>query len=209
MDMLKTTEIFFDANAQKHEDSLLALDWGSKRTQELRFFILSEIADLNNKTILDVGCGFADFFVFLTQKLQLNISYTGVDISQNIITTAKAKHPDLDLRHLNILRESIEPFDYVFGSGIHNIKTTQNYTLLEMLLKQMFAIAKEGVATNMIDASFDANLAEHIFAYEKKRVIETVESITPYYCLRSDYLPHDFTLFLYKNDWATRNSYEA
>lgn len=209
MDMLKKTQEFFDASVEKHADSLIALDWGSKRTQELRFFLFSEIDNLNGKTVLDVGCGFGDLFVFLTQKLHLNITYTGVDISKNIIATAKKRHPSLDLKQLNILEDPIESFDYVFGSGIHNIKTADNYALLEMLLTKMYEIANEGVATNMIDASFDTNLAEHIFAYEKNKVLEITQKITPYYVLRRDYLPHDFTLFLYKNDWATRNNYEA
>jgi ubiquinone/menaquinone biosynthesis C-methylase UbiE len=207
MDILKNTQQFFDSNVEKYGDSLHALDWGSTRTQQLRFYILSEIANLHNRSVLDVGCGFGDFFTFLNTTLQLNIAYTGVDISKEVIQQARKKHPSLDVRQCNILQEDLGRYDYVFGSGIHNIKSQDNYTLFNTMLQKMYHIAKEGVATNMIDAAFQADLAEHIFAYEKNRVLAMAKELTPYIVLREDYLPHDFTLYLYKKDWAQRNNY--
>lgn len=42
--------------------------WPSKEYQLLRFRILIEIDDLNGKTILDVGCGFGEFYYFLNNN---------------------------------------------------------------------------------------------------------------------------------------------
>lgn len=206
MQELKTIENYFNTNAIKHKQSIESLNWGSKRTQEIRFHIFSEIANLEGKSILDVGCGFGDFCTFLQKKLGLKIDYTGVDISKEIVTQAKAKNPDLEILHLNILEEQIGQFDYVVGSGIHNIKLEDNYGFFQTMLEKMFSLAKEGVATNFIykgETEFDA----HIFAYEQEKILSMAQKLSPFLELRSDYLPHDMTLFLYKNDWATRHHY--
>ena len=41
------------------------IGWGSKSSQNLRFKILSNKFNLNNKSILDLGCGYGDFYSFL------------------------------------------------------------------------------------------------------------------------------------------------
>lgn len=200
-------ENFFNTSAQRHGLSLDALNWGSKRTQELRFHVLSEIDSLRGKSILDVGCGFGDFAAFLTRQLGDDFCYVGVDISKEIVMQAREKHPHLDIRHLNILEEEIESFDYLFGSGIHNLKIDDNYGFFTKVTQRMFELAKEGIGTNFIQARQGFEFAEHIFAYELEKIVPIVEQLTPYVTVRTDYLPHDTTLFLYKNDWATRNNY--
>ncbi len=207
MEELKTIEQFFNTSAKEYGATLDALNWGSKRTQELRFHILSEIAPLEGKSILDVGCGFGDFFYFLQEKLHYNINYTGVDISSEIVKEAREKYPTLNIKHLNILEETIEAHDYVFGSGIHNLKLDDNYGFFSLMLEKMYALAKEAVGTNFIYAQEGYKFDEHIFAYELEKILPIVQKITPYSLFRSDYLPHDMTLFLYKKDWATRHGY--
>lgn len=68
-----------------------------KGRQPLRYEVLSEIGDLNNCSILDVGCGFGDIYAFLIKK-GLNIKYTGYDINPNFIIIAKKGTPLLVLR---------------------------------------------------------------------------------------------------------------
>ena len=53
---------------KRYGNSFKSLDWGSKEKQMLRFKILSKIGNLNKKKILDVGCGFGDFNLWLKKK---------------------------------------------------------------------------------------------------------------------------------------------
>src|SRR5688572_31025014 len=55
----------YDALVARHGLSHKALDWGSRDSQELRFSVLAAIADLRGCSVLDVGCGLADFCAFL------------------------------------------------------------------------------------------------------------------------------------------------
>ncbi len=208
MDDLQIIENFFNEKTEQNGYSIKSLDWGSKRTQQIRFHIFTEIASLENKSVLDVGCGFGDFFDFLNTTLGLNIRYTGVDISSKIVAQAKERNPELHILKLDILSEEIEKHDYVFGSGIHNIKVEKNNELLEKMLSRMFELCNCGVATNMINKTYENSLAEHIFGYELSTVMGMCKKLTPYSVVRQDYLPNDFTLYLYKHDWATRSNYE-
>ena len=57
---------------KRFKDKLLPnyrkLGWGSKKSQDLRFKILIDRWNLENKSILDIGCGFGDFYFFLKKK---------------------------------------------------------------------------------------------------------------------------------------------
>ncbi|HPA64879.1 MAG TPA: class I SAM-dependent methyltransferase, partial [Spirochaetota bacterium] len=43
------------------------LDWESMEAQHSRFAVLSEYVPLSGKSLLDVGCGLADLYAFLTE----------------------------------------------------------------------------------------------------------------------------------------------
>lgn len=208
MDDLKSIEEFFDTKTVENGHSIKSLDWGSKRTQEIRFYIFSELASLNGKSILDVGCGFADFFHFLNDKLKLNIDYTGIDISTEIVKKTKALYPYLNIQKKDILTQDVKKHDYVFASGIHNIKVQDNYKLLEKMLKRMFELTNFALATNFVNIAYKEPLAKHIFGYDIKKVRDIAKYITSFSTIRQDYLPNDFTLYLYRHDWATRSNYE-
>ena len=49
--------------------SIGTLGWGSKEQQEYRFSISTTLLpSLKDKNILDIGCGFGDFFLFLEKN---------------------------------------------------------------------------------------------------------------------------------------------
>ena len=49
----------------QYGENVRSLNWGSQQSQHLRFEAMTNNLDLNNQTILDVGCGFGDFYKFL------------------------------------------------------------------------------------------------------------------------------------------------
>ena len=62
--------------------------WGSTESQRIRFKILAEMGDFNNKSVLDVGCGFGDFYTFLREQNIHPAKYCGIDISENYVKNA-------------------------------------------------------------------------------------------------------------------------
>ena len=67
--------------------SIEALASGTKERRDTRFNILSSIGDLQGQRVLDLGCGFADFYNWL-QKNNIETKYTGYDISPDLSKSA-------------------------------------------------------------------------------------------------------------------------
>jgi hypothetical protein len=46
-----------------------------------------------------------------------------------------------------------------------------------------------------------------MFTFDKQKILEIGESISKYLILREDYLPNDFTVYIYKQDWGERHGF--
>lgn len=67
---------------------------------------LKLVPDLKGKTILDIGCGMGDFAAFCIKQGAKKV--TGIDISSNMIMTAKQRYTD---EHLDFQNGAIEDLD--------------------------------------------------------------------------------------------------
>lgn len=174
--------------------------WGSADSQEKRFSVLTEIGDLDNDTILDVGCGLGAYFDYIHNAYP-NLSYTGVDINPNMIQEAQQKHSDIEFIHTDITSDSHalndRKFDYVFLSGALNLSTDKHHDTIENIMKEMFALANKGVAANFLSL-FSDYLTPGEYYCNPENILQTAFSITKKITLRHDYMPHDFTIYLYK-----------
>ncbi|KKS31197.1 hypothetical protein A2380_03270 [candidate division WWE3 bacterium RIFOXYB1_FULL_43_24] len=78
--------------------------------------------------VLDAGCGNGRFLGFLKERLpKLKIKYTGVDISEELLTEARTKYPDGDFIKDGLLEKLPEgQFDLVVCFGVtHHIPGTE------------------------------------------------------------------------------------
>src|SRR5688572_25889826 len=65
------------------------LGWGSEEQQGYRFENTLHAGDFNNKSILDIGCGFGDYANFLRRHKIQFASYTGWDLNPDFINEAR------------------------------------------------------------------------------------------------------------------------
>ena len=173
----------------------------SAHSQLIRFQILSGIGDLNNKTILDVGCGFGDFYGFLTKKKGIKIKkYVGIDINSTMIELAKKKYPAAEFQVRNLLENPIgELFDYVFESGTFEIDTPNWNKITQELLIKMFKITKMGLSANFLSDFIPFKKTKGSRYNNPAEILNFANKhLNSRLVLRHDYLPHDFTVFIYK-----------
>jgi 2-polyprenyl-3-methyl-5-hydroxy-6-metoxy-1,4-benzoquinol methylase len=115
--MDKNKETYSDALAQYGANDPRSVKMGTKQTQYFRFKILSEIADVSEKKILDLGCGVGDLYDYLRTQ-GFTGKYIGIDHNEDLIAAAKLKYPDCEFS------VSSDPaqfsFDYCFISGTFN-----------------------------------------------------------------------------------------
>ena len=126
--------------------------WSSKDAQEKRFKALTDIGNLEDTEILDVGCGYCDLYDYLKQN-DINVkNYVGVDIVPEIVEKAKELHPDINIQVRDIQEEPLEEnsFDWVFGSGIFALQDRNWQQYVINMLKEMLKIARKGVAVNFL-----------------------------------------------------------
>ena len=63
----RTIAYFSELNGKYGVDAR-ALDWGSRESQQLRFKVLSEVRMPASASILDVGCGQGDLYLWLQRE---------------------------------------------------------------------------------------------------------------------------------------------
>lgn len=174
--------------------------WNSWDSQQSRFEILAGAFDLNDKTVLDVGCGLGDFAGFLRECGVTPSSYLGVDISQEMIVAAQANYPDERFEVRDLAERPFEPesFDYVFESGIFNILVPEWEAITFGTIRAMFSACREGVALNFLSKLSGNNnpAARYSLPSEIVRFVET--ELSPKFTLRHDYRTNDFSVFVYK-----------
>ena len=102
------------------------LDWASAQSQLARFQIFARNVPLQDKSLLDVGCGLGDLLTYL-ESLGLGVRYTGLDLLEKMVQAARRNHPGHDFMQGDIFKANPfapESFDVVFCSGAFNLSAT-------------------------------------------------------------------------------------
>lgn len=190
---------FFENLLGRYGYSVKSLAYGSEESQRKKFEVLTQIGDLSNATILDVGCGFGDLYDFLKNK-GLKVDYWGCDISPKMIELAKEKRPFLRFEVADILTwADRERFDYVLSTGFNCVKTGNNESLLRKMIEKMYGLCRIGVAVGMV-STYQTNQNEQTYYASPEDVFSYCMSLCKRVVLRHDYMPHDFTIYLYKRE---------
>ena len=199
---------------EQHGYQPQALYWSNREIQEKRFEQLINLLPppqkLNHQawSLLDVGCGFADLLTYLENRDYVPL-YTGVDISPDIVLAAKSLHPQQTILQAELADcDFIESqFDYVMLSGALNevVETEIEGTAdnqgdyAKSVIKQMYLIAKKGVAFNLLDnrhpwikSRFDLQ------SFIPDEMVNYCQSFADEVTLIEGYLENDFTLYLLK-----------
>ncbi|MDU1892271.1 MAG: class I SAM-dependent methyltransferase [Dysgonomonas sp.] len=184
----------------EHGYSPKALGW-DKGKQNVRFEILTSQINLENKSILDIGCGFGDLNKYLSTKLT-NYTYYGVDMVETSINEATSRHPhNAKFKCGDFLQEDLGEFDYAVASGIFNLKleNEDSYSFIENTMKKAMSICRVGIAFDFLSDKVDYPL-EHTFHASPEKLLSMAYKYTRNIVLRNDYMPFEFTLFMFKDD---------
>jgi len=184
----------------EHGHSHKTLNWGSQEGQYLRFRILAGIGQLQGKRILDVGCGLGDFAGWLKQN-NIQLIYTGIDLSQELVLQARNAYPTLEFLHGSILDKELlkdRKFDYVFASGIFYTYYAGRENWMKLAIKRMWDYCEIGVAFNSL-STWSENHEPEEFHANPAETMNFCKTLTPWLALRHDYHPRDFTIFLLRS----------
>lgn len=188
---------FYSNLLDKHGVDPKSLNWGSEQSQEKRFKVLAEIADLKNQSILDVGCGLGDFYQWL-KVLKKDPIYHGIDITPKMIDTASLRFPGVRFDVGTIENVGDESYDFLFASGIFYLVEVEPFSFMKKTISKMFLMSKKGIAFNSLSTWADSKTTGEFYA-SPSETLEFCKTLSPYVVLRHDYHPADFTVYIYKN----------
>ena len=100
-----------------------ALGWGCKEDQITRFEAMRKNVDFDGKIVMDIGCGFADWYTYMKSK-GVKCKYIGVDIIPEFLETCQKKYPEANFLKGNIMvaRDELPMADIVITNGTLNFK---------------------------------------------------------------------------------------
>jgi len=187
---------YYDGLVGRYGDDPRSCDYGRATSQRAKFRAISQIMPLAGKRLLDVGCGLANFVDYLNEH-GIAVDYHGTDVSEAMLARARARHPHLNLRRLDILQEDPGRYDVVTANGIFYLLKENGETLMPRLVARMYELADQAVAFNSLSSWATEQQSGEFYA-DPATVLNFCRKLTPWIVVRHDYLPHDFTVYLYR-----------
>ncbi len=175
----------------------MALGWNTPASQRIRFEMLSQIADLSNSSVIDLGCGRGDLSVYLGERFP-GIKYTGIEQHETFIDIANRQYGHLpNTRFItgNFWTETIPVADFILASGSLNYKNSDPGFIYKMIRK-LFQSSATGLGFNLL-----SNIGYppfHLCAYKPEVILPFCETLSAHVVLREDYQEGDYTVYVYK-----------
>lgn len=185
---------------KQHGAGSAALATGTPERQAIRFGVLAGIGDLDGARVLDVGCGFGDFYEFLIAR-GIRPRYTGYDITPEFVEHARMRFPEARFEVRDVQSDGIpEKFDYVVSSQTFNNRLAHedNLHVMQDVLRISYAACEKGVSIDMMTAYVDFR-EDRLFYYSPEEIFRFSKTLTKRVLLRHDYPLFEFTVYLYRD----------
>ncbi|MCH9813712.1 MAG: class I SAM-dependent methyltransferase [Epsilonproteobacteria bacterium] len=181
---------FYTTALKKYGSTAQGLNWHDAYSQTKRFEVIYDLikADLTHRSVIDAGCGFGDFYLYL-QKRHCQVTYKGYDIVDEVVEIAQQRTSQ-DIKHRDILTDPLEVADIYIASGSMNILNRfETYLFIE----RCFAHSNIGFVFNL---PYGKNESAHFNYFLPQEINHFAQKFPCEISLVTGYLPHDFTLFL-------------
>jgi len=186
----------YEERLKRYGVNVLTVGWKNAKQQRLRFKHLTNIKGFEDKSLLDVGCGFGDLYNYL-RKQGLDVKYTGYDLSPKLIEIAKRKNSHLNFEVKDILSEEFGKFDYIVTSGTLNKKVSDNLSYATRMIETMFKHCRKGIAFNMFTTLVDFK-EDYLYYYSPDSMLKACRQMSRKVMMKHNYPLHDFTFQVYR-----------
>ena len=174
-----------------HGHSPKTLGWSGTKQQHQRFKKFNSILNLQNKSIVDIGCGFGDFYSYL-YSVSVNLNkYIGVDINNSLIELAK-NNLDNQAKFIvgNILEKKtfnkIKEFnpDIAISMGVFNLNFKKDekkmYVFFEKMIENMVKLSNTHLIIDFIPKSRSDNYVKEkfIMTYDLEFIAEVMKNLS-------------------------------
>lgn len=201
----------YESKLRNHDsESPEAVHWVDEERVRLRYDIITDIADIEGKTVLDFGCGTGLLLDYLKDE-GIECDYYGWDISEEMINSAEERHPEAVFESKNILKEATDgyesSFDFIVMSGVFHIKTSGDAQVHKEwtydILEELWPLCTEGIAVNFMTEHVDWRDDDLYYCQIDEFVEFCVDNLSRWFTIRRDYELWEHTVYVYKEaQWS-------
>jgi SAM-dependent methyltransferase len=178
------------------------MDWKDEASQRLRFEVLTGVADLAGRTVLEIGAGAGHLRDFLRER-GVAAAYAGIDLSAEMVAAARRRHPDVPFEQRDILADPPPPADVVLCSGLFHVKLDHGEgewrAFVEAMLRRMFETCRVALAFNLMSDQVDFRSPSLFYANPGEILDFCRRELGRFVALRHDYPLHEFTVYVYRD----------
>ena len=189
-------ERFYISAIQKYGTTAKGVNWTSSSTQKIRFKTILDLLPkvLNQYTLIDAGCGFGDFYKYMSKKKNLPKSYTGIDSLQEMQIIA-AENTACDIIIADITKEDIPQADFIICSGAMN--TLERFET-HMFIQNCFKASTKAFIFNILHGDKESETYNYFSTQDLQAIAKELNVSKVEY--KTDYLEGDITVAFYHED---------
>jgi len=185
---------YYNEVVTRHGVSAQGVHWNSQATQYKRFEVLLSMLDMNEySSVVDVGCGFADLYLYIQENEMPFSTYIGLEVMESMVVEARNR-VECEIRVADVLSDALPKADYYICSGAMNILTRDETYLF---IKRCLEASDKGFVFNMLEGEDESM----VYNYFKPKEIEMfAKELGVSYTMKKGYLSRDFTVLLAKQE---------
>jgi len=183
-------QLFYQNNYDKNGVSAQGVAWDSVQTQKRRFSVIAScMGDVRQDTVVDAGCGFGDFYLYLKEKNMLPKSYIGLDLCAPMVAETKER-TGCKILQKDILRQNLPAADWYVASGSMNLLTRVETGIF---IQRCFEKSRKGLVFNLLTGGRE----DEVYSYwNPHEIIALCQPLVRNVEIREGYMEGDFTILM-------------
>lgn len=208
----KALKDHYESAFKLHGASSMGVDWGKAQEYvnlryEKMLAVMQDSEPTSTATMLDVGCGFGGLLSYARAK-GLKLSYTGVDVAENMIQWASKEYPENQFFLGDVLEmDFVRKYTYVVCNGILTQKLNTPGLVMDeyahRLIRRLFDLCLGGIAFNVMTTKVN-HFANNLYYRNPAELLSwCMSEITRHVKIDHAYPLFEYTIYLYREGQAT------
>lgn len=203
--LLERVASYYGDRVREHGETAEGVDWNSSESQELRFQQLLRVVPGSTAaySVLDYGCGYGALVDTLVAR-GAPFRYLGYDVSEEMVTRARARHDRADCTFDTDL-DALGVADFAVASGVLNVKldvpTAEWREHVALCLGDLDRVSTRGFSFNALTTYSDADrMIEQLFYADPCETFDYCKrKFSRNVALLHDYGLYEFTILVRKD----------
>ena len=189
------SEKFYTSAIELFGTTAQGVNWASKENQLLRFKMILELLpkDLTHYSLVDAGCGFGDFYLYLEKKKRKVKEYIGIDSLLDMYSIA-SKKTGCEIIVADICRDKLPLKDYYVCSGAMNVLTKFE---THQFIHNAYNSSKKGFVFNILYGESKSETYNYMTLKEIENIAQDLGVVEV--LLKKDYMQNDITVGFFKS----------